>query len=100
IADSTELAPPDEMAAIDVFNDGLRADGHWVFAGGLGGPDTATVIHNRNGAAGVTAGPLPPGEEHPPRLWAPAAGDLDPPLRLAADGSKACNRKVEVRPFL
>jgi hypothetical protein len=29
------LATPDEMAAIDEFNDRIRADGHWVFAAGL-----------------------------------------------------------------
>ena len=28
------------------------------------------------------------------------AADLDEALRLAAEGSKACNRRVEVRPFL
>jgi len=28
------------------------------------------------------------------------AAGLDVALRLAAEGSKACNRKVEVRPFL
>jgi len=28
------------------------------------------------------------------------ASDLDTALKIAADGSKACNRKVEVRPFL
>ncbi len=27
------------MAAIDVFNDRLKAEGHWVFAGGLGSPE-------------------------------------------------------------
>ena len=26
------------MAVIDVFNDRLKAEGHWVFAGGLGDP--------------------------------------------------------------
>jgi hypothetical protein len=29
------LATPDEMAAIDEFNDRIRADGHWAFAAGL-----------------------------------------------------------------
>ena len=47
IAETTDLAPDDELAAIDVFNDQLRADGHWVFAGGLGAPDTATTIEDR-----------------------------------------------------
>jgi hypothetical protein len=27
------------------------------------------------------------------------AADLDVALKLAAEGSKACNRKLEVRPF-
>ncbi|WP_455430608.1 hypothetical protein [Paractinoplanes durhamensis] len=33
-------------------------------------------------------------------FWIIEAADLDVALRLAADGSRACNRKVEVRPFL
>ena len=33
IHDQAGLATPDEMAAIDVFNDRLQAEGHWVFAG-------------------------------------------------------------------
>ncbi len=33
-------------------------------------------------------------------FWIMEAPDLDVVLRLAAEGSKACNRKIEVRPFL
>jgi hypothetical protein len=33
-------------------------------------------------------------------FWVIEAADLDAALKLAAEGSKACNRKVEVRPFL
>jgi predicted RNA polymerase sigma factor len=36
--DKAGLATPDEEAAIDVFNDRLVAEGHWVFAGGLAAP--------------------------------------------------------------
>ena len=50
IFDKAGLATPDEMAAIDAFNDRLVAEGHWVFAGGLAAPSTATVIDNRGGA--------------------------------------------------
>ena len=32
--------------------------------------------------------------------WVFEAADLDVALKIAADGSKACHRKVEVRPFL
>ena len=35
LADGEGLATEDEGAAIDSFNDQLRADGQWVFAGGV-----------------------------------------------------------------
>ena len=98
--DKTGSATPAEMAAIDVFNDRLRAEGHWVFAGGLGSPSTATVIDNRDGEAVFTDGPFLESKEHLAGFWIIEAPDLDLALELAAEGSKACNRKVEVRPFL
>lgn len=100
IHDQTDLATSDEMAAIDVFNERLKADGHWVFAGGLGGPSTATVVDNRDGEALVTDGPFVESKEYLAGFWILEAPDLDVALRLATDGSKACNRKIEVRPFL
>ena len=93
------LATPDEDAAIDVFNDRLQAEGHWVFAGGLASPNTATVIDNRGGEAMVTDGPFLESKEYLAGFWIIEAPDLDAALELAAEGSKACNRKVEVRPF-
>jgi hypothetical protein len=33
-------------------------------------------------------------------FWIIEAPDLDVALELATGGSKACNRRVEVRPFL
>jgi len=100
IDDKTNSGTPDEAAAIDVFNDQLRADGHWVFAGGLNAPSTATVIDNRDGAAMLTDGPFVETKEHIAGFWIIEAPDLDVALRLATEGSKACNRRVEVRPFL
>jgi hypothetical protein len=100
IHDGPDLATADEMAAIDVFNDQLRADGHWVFAGGLGGPSTATVVDDRDGAALVTDGPFVESKEYLAGFWILEAPDLDVALRLATEGSRACHRKVEVRPFL
>jgi hypothetical protein len=100
IANSTDLATPDEDAAIDVFNDRLRAEGHWVFAGGLGGPATATVIDNRAAEELFTDGPFVESKEFLAGFWIIEAADLDVALKLAAEGSKACNRKIEVRPFL
>jgi hypothetical protein len=95
----TGSATPAEMAAIDVFNARLEAEGHWVFAGGLASPSTATVIDNRGEEAMVTDGPFVESKEYLAGFWIIQASDLDAALKLAAEGSKACNRKVEVRPF-
>ena len=100
IDDTAGLATPDEMAAIDVFNDRLQAEGHWVFAGGLASPSTATLVDNRSGEAVFTDGPYLESKEYLGGFWIIEAPDLDVALKLAAGGSKACNRKVEVRPFL
>jgi hypothetical protein len=100
IADADDHANDDEMSHIDVFNSGLRADGHWVFAGGLGSPATATVIDGRGGTAILTDGPFVETKEWLSGFWIIEADDLDVALKLAAAGSKACNRRVEVRPFL
>jgi hypothetical protein len=100
IDDKTGSATPDEMAAIDVFNDRIRAEGNWVFAGGLGSPSTATVVDNRGEEPLFTDGPFVETKEHVAGFWIMEAPDLDAALKLAAEGSKACNRKVEVRPLL
>ena len=100
IDDTTGSGTPSEMAAIDTYNDRLEAEGHWVFAGGLGSPSTATVIDNRSGEAVFTDGPFVESKEYVGGFWIIKAPDLDVALKLAAQGSKACNRKVEVRPFL
>ncbi len=100
ITDTLDLANPEEDAAIDVFNARLQAAGHWVFAGGLAAPSAATVIDNRGGEALLTDGPFVESKEYLIGFWVIEAADLDVALKLAADGSKACNRKVEVRPFL
>ena len=100
ITDTVDLANADEMAAIDVFNEQLQADGHWVFAGGLGSPSTATVIDARGDEPIFSDGPFLESKEFLAGFWIIEVPNLDVALKLAADGSKACNRKVEVRPFL
>ena len=100
IDDRTNSATPSEMAAINAFNDRLQAEGHWVFAGGLDSPSTATVIDNRGDEAVITDGPFLETKEHLAGFWILEAPDLDVALALAAEGSKHCNRKIEVRPLL
>jgi hypothetical protein len=100
LTDATALATAEEQAAIDVFNEQLKAEGHWVFAGGLGSPSTATVVDGRDPEAMFTDGPYLESKEYIVGFWIIEAADLDVALRLAALGSKSCNRRVELRPFL
>ncbi len=100
ITDSPNLASPEEDAAIDVFNERLRSEGRWVFAGGLAAPGSATVIDNRGEEPIFSDGPFVESKEYLAGFWIIEAADLDVALKLATAGSKACNRKVEVRPFL
>jgi hypothetical protein len=100
IAEGSDLATPREMERIDAFNESLRKAGHWVFAAGLGSPSTATLIDNRGGAGRVTSGPFVETLEFVAGFWIIEAPNLDVALRLATEGSMACNRKVEVKSFL
>ena len=100
IDDNVGVATPDEMAAINAFNDRLKVEGHWVFAGGLAAPSSATVIDNRGEEAIFTDGPFLESKEYLAGFWIVEVAGLDVALKLAAEGSKHCNRKVEVRPFL
>jgi hypothetical protein len=89
-----------ESSAIDVFNERLIAEGYWVFAGGLGLPESATVVDKRSGEAVFTDGPFVESKEYLAGFWIMQAPDLDVVLSLATEASKACNRKIEVRPVL
>jgi hypothetical protein len=100
IHDGPSPTVAEEQAAIDVFNQQLKDDGYWVFAGGLGMPTNATVVDNRRGEAVVTDGPFVETKEFLIGFWIIKAPDLDVALALATEGSRACNRKIEVRPFL
>jgi hypothetical protein len=94
------LATGAEMAAIDTFNEQLQANGHWVFAGGLASPSTATVVDGRDGEPVFTDGPYLESKEYIAGFWIIQAPHLDVALRLAALGSKSCNRRVELRPLV
>ncbi len=91
---------PEEMLTIDAFNDTLRAKGHWIFAGGLAAPVHGNVIDNRNDANQASNKPLFDSQENYSGFWLIQAADLEAATQLAFEGSKACNRKVEIRPLL
>ena len=87
------------FAATEAFNQKLQAEGHWVFAGGLMPATTATVVDGTGETPVMTDGPYLETKEVVGGFWVIEAPDLDVALKLAAEGSKACGGKVEVRPF-
>jgi len=102
IEGEAEWAPEDVQKAyddVDAFNARLQASGAWVFAGGLHEPSTATVVRATDGEVITTDGPFAEAKEQLGGFWVIEAADLDAALALAAEGSAACRRPVEVRPF-
>lgn len=87
------------FADTGAFNERLQAEGYWVFAGGLEAATTATVVDGTGEKPVMTDGPYLETKEAIGGFWVIDAPDLDVALKLAADASKACRGKVEVRPF-
>lgn len=100
IDDRSKSGTGQEMAAIDEFNDFLQANNHWVMAAGLGSPETSFLFDNREAAGLVSEGSFFDSPDFYSGFWIIEAGSLDTAKQLAAQGSRACNRRVELRPFL
>ena len=100
IDDQTGFSTLEERAAIDAFNEKLEASGHRLMAAGLVAPGDAVVIDNRADTGLVSKGPLIESREYMSGFWVIEAASDEEAFALASEGSKACNRKVEVRAFL
>jgi len=87
------------MADTGAFNERLQAAGYFVYANGLASATTATVVDGQGDAPVFTDGPYLESKEYIGGFWIIEVADLDQALALAAEGSKACQGKVEVRPF-
>lgn len=103
---SPDEAPPAEPAEMermfaDVgrFNDKAQAAGVWVFAGGLEPIEAATTVDHRGAEPIVVDGPFAESKEWLGGFWIFELPDLDAAISWAAEGSKACGGRVEVRPF-
>lgn len=99
IDDLSGSGTPDEMKSINAFNDGLRAKGYFIFAGGLTDPKGAIVIDNRGGANISNDAPLFTAKENFSGFWIIDVPNKEIARTLAFEGSQACNRKVELREF-
>lgn len=87
------------FADTGAFNDKLEAEGYFVFADGLEAATTATVVDGQGDEVVITDGPYAESKEFIGGFWVIEAPDLATAQALAAEGSKACRGKVEVRPF-
>jgi hypothetical protein len=97
IDDRSNSADSNEMAAIDEFNDHLRDNGQLIMACGIEDPSSSFVLDNRKGLGSKTEGPLHSSTEFMAGFWIISADSEEQAHDLAAWGSKACNRKVELR---
>lgn len=88
-----------QLEATGVFSARLRDEGHFVFANGLAEASASTVVDARGDTPLITDGPYLESKEHVAGFWIIEAADLDVALKLAAQGSAACRRPVEVRPM-
>ena len=91
---------PDEIKAIDDFNDKIEDAGQRLFACGIDSPSKAIVFDSRNGKSETLEGPHHKNDEYFSGFWIIKVDSLDEAKKLAAEGSAACNRKVELRPLL
>jgi hypothetical protein len=82
---------------VDVLNEKIKAEGAWVFGGGLHPVETATVVRSSGGDIATTDGPF--AKEHLGGFWIIEAPDLDKALEWARQATVACRAPVEVRPF-
>ena len=93
-------ASPDEMANIDAFNEKLQRNGNWITAAGIQPGSNATLIDNRNHKSELKTGSLFNAPEYYSGFWLIEAESESQAKDLAMEGSWACNRKVELRPYL
>ena len=95
--DGEQFAEPDEMEAIDAFNDKIEAAGQRVTAVGIAGLDTAVLFDNRNDLNHISQSPAIDSEMYMAGFWIIEADDVTTAHTLALEASKACNRLIEVR---
>lgn len=102
VIDSQSRSPhsAEEIAAIDAFNDKLVAAGQRLLAIGLESPKEAVVVDGRGSQVSNTPGPLVDSAEFAAGIWIIEVDNKEQALELAAEGSKACNRRIELRPII
>jgi hypothetical protein len=89
-----------EIDAIDAFNNEMVAAGERVLAVGIASPENSIQIDNRDGEVKYIQESFTDSSEYVSGIWIIDVPNQEIALELAARGSKACNRRVELRPLL
>lgn len=100
--DFESLSPEDQkqiMVDVDEVVADLQAADAWVFGGGLGGNETASVVDARTGTPVITDGPYAESKEFMGGFSIIEAPDLPTAQQWAARFSVACRCAQEVRPI-
>lgn len=99
IDDLTGSGTEAEMKDINIFNDYLKNNGHWIIAEGIDSPTKSTIVDNRSDLNILLSESLVKSKENYSGFWLIEAPSIEVAKQLAAQGSKSCNRKVELRPL-
>ena len=89
-----------EIDAIDAFNGEMVAAGQRVLAVGIASPDNSILIDNRDGDLKYINESFNDSSEYVGGIWIIDVPTREIALKLAARGSRTCNRRVELRPLL
>jgi len=88
------------MANVTALHDELQASGAWVFAGGLHGPESTTVVRPDGQDVVITDGPFSEGKEQIGGLSIIQAESLDDALEWARKTAVATTCPIQVTPFM
>lgn len=93
-------ATRNEAEAINAFNEKIESSGHRIMAAGVAAPNESMLYDNRHGLKLVRQGPAVDADLFMAGFWIIEAEEASVAAQLAMEASLACNRMIEVRPFL
>lgn len=87
------------MRDVEAVDQEMRTAGVWVFAGGLQGPESATVLRPQGADVLTVDGPYVEAKEHLGGFTIIDAPGLDEALAWGRKLARATTLPIEVRPF-
>jgi hypothetical protein len=88
------------IADTEAFNNKLEEQGYLVTADGLEAPSTATIVDGMGEKPLFTDGPFAEAKEYMAGFWVIDVPNRDVALQVAAEASKVCIGKVELRAMM